>query len=168
MSALVIANMAGDSEGGRSLIERSLALNPNSANAWMASGNIYAYLGDTETAIAHLERSARLSPLDPLAYITWIGFGHAHFMAGRYEEASVWFDKTLHEAPNHPNALRMKAACCGLLGRLAEGRKWAQQLLAVNPSARVSTLCMYYESVMKKPDCLQAFIDGLRKVGLPE
>jgi TolB-like protein len=168
MSGLVIANMAGDAEEGISLIERSLALNPNSANAWMASGNAYAYLGNTETAIAHLERSARLSPLDPLAYITWIGFGHAHFMAGYYEEASVWFDKTLHEAANHPNALRMKAACCGLLGRLAEGRKWAQQLLAVNPNASVSSLQMYYETVMKKPGCLQAFIDGLRKVGLPE
>jgi hypothetical protein len=89
-------------------------------------------------------------------------------MAGHYEEASVWFDKTLHEAANHPNALRMKAACCGLLGRLAEGRKWAQQLLAVNPNASVSSLKMYYETVMKKPGCLQAFIDGLRKVGLSE
>ena len=44
----------GDTEYGLSLIERSLILNPNSANAWMASGSVRAYLGETDTAIAHL------------------------------------------------------------------------------------------------------------------
>jgi hypothetical protein len=34
-------------------------------------------------------------------------------MAGRYEEASAWCDKTLHERPDFPPALRMKAATCG-------------------------------------------------------
>ncbi|MGH6752353.1 MAG: adenylate/guanylate cyclase domain-containing protein, partial [Bradyrhizobium sp.] len=70
MSGLVLSNMHGDSAFGLPLIERSLALNPNSANAWMASGSVRAYRGETDTAIAHLERSAQLSPLDPLAYIT--------------------------------------------------------------------------------------------------
>jgi TolB-like protein len=168
MAGLVLSNTHGDSAYGLPLIERSLALNPNSANAWMASGNVRAYLGETETAIAHLERSAQLSPLDPLAYITWLGFGYAHFMAGRYEEASSWCDRALHEAPNHPQALRMKIACCGLLGHLDEGRRWVERLVVVNPNASMSNLRAHYQIVMKKPGCLEALVEGLRKAGLPE
>jgi adenylate cyclase len=134
----------------------------------MASGNVRALLGETDTAIAHLERSAQLSPLDPLAYITWLGFGYAHFMAGRYEEASNWCDRALHEAANHPHVLRLKIACCGLLGHLGEGRKWIERLVAINPDASVSRLQAHYEIVMKKPGCLAALVEGLRKAGLPE
>jgi TolB-like protein len=168
MAGLVLSNMHGDTAYGLPLIERSLALNPNSANAWMASGSVRAYLGETDTAIAHLERSAQLSPLDPLAHITWLCFGYAHFMAGRYEEASIWCDRALYEAPNHPPVLRMKIACCGLLGHLDEGRKWLERLLAVNPDASVSNLRAHYQIVMKKSGCLTAFVEGLRKAGLPE
>ena len=168
MAGLALALLSGDLQRGIALIDRALALNPNSANAWSASGWVRAYLGDTEKAIAHLERSARLSPLDALAYLWSVGFVFAHFMAGRYEEASAWCDKTLHEAPDYPPALRMKAATCGLLGRLDEGRVWVERLLAVSPDTTVSSMRLYYGVAMKKPGCLEAFLDGLRKAGLPE
>ena len=89
-------------------------------------------------------------------------------MAGRYQEASAWCDKALHEAPDHPPALRVKAATSGLLGRLDEGRVWVGRLLAVNPDATVSSVRLYYGVVMRKPGSLEAFLDGLRKAGLPE
>ncbi len=168
MAGLTLAASGGDLEGGLALIDRALSLNPSSANAWRVSGVVRAYLGDTEKAIAHLERSARLSPLDAFAFLWSMGFMLAHFMAGRYEEASAWCDKTLHEAPDHPPALRMKAATCGLLGRLDEGRAWVERLLAVNPDTTVSSMRLYYGALMKKPGCLEAFLDGLRKAGLPE
>jgi TolB-like protein/Tfp pilus assembly protein PilF len=168
MAGLTLAVSGGDFEGGIALIDRALSLNPNSANAWRVSGLVRAYLGDTQTAIAHLERSARLSPLDAFAFLWSMGFMLAHFMAGRYEEASAWCDKTLHEAADHPPALRMKAATCGLLGRLDEGRAWVERLLAVNPDTTVSSMRLYYGVIMKKPGCLEAFLEGLRKAGLPE
>jgi tetratricopeptide (TPR) repeat protein len=167
MAGRALAELSGDLEGGIALIDRALTLNPNSANAWRASGVDRAFLGDTELALAHLERSVRLSPLDALAYLGSLGFALAHFMAGRYEEASAWCDKTLHERPDFPPALRMKAATCGLLGRLEEGRAWVKRLLAVIPDTTVCSLRLYY-GAMKKPGCLEAYLDGLRKVGLTE
>jgi hypothetical protein len=89
-------------------------------------------------------------------------------MAGRYEEASSWCDRALHEAPDHPQALCLKIACCGLLGHLDEGRKWIERLVTVNPDASVSNLWAHYQVVMKKPGCLTALVEGLRKAGLPE
>jgi len=146
----------------------ALALNPNSADAWRISGVLHANLGDSELAIEHLQQSARLSPLDPLAFATWYGFAVAHFMAERYDEASTWCDRTLREATGFPPALRMKVALSGLLGQAEEGRKWVQRLLAVNPDASVSSLRRFYEIMFKKPACLDAYADGLRKAGLPE
>jgi adenylate cyclase len=168
MAGHALAVMSGDLDGGIALIDRALTHNPNSANAWRASGMVRAFLGDSETAIAHLERSARLSPLDFFAYLYSLGFIFAHFMAGRYEEASAWCDKTLHQRPDHPPALEIKAASCGLLGRLEEARVWIERLLAVNPDTTVSSMRLLYGVFMKKPGCLDAFLDGLRKAGLPE
>jgi adenylate cyclase len=168
MAGRALAELSGDLEGGIALIDRALTLNPNSANAWRASGVDRAFLGDTELALAHLERSVRLSPLDTLAYLGSLGFAFAHFMAGRYEEALAWCDKTLHERPDFPPALRMKAATCGLLGRPEEGRAWVKRLLTVIPDTTVCSLRLYYGVAMKKPGCLEAYLDGLRKAGLPE
>jgi adenylate cyclase len=168
MAGLTLSLLAGDFDEGLALIERSLALNPNSANAWMGSGFVRGFLGDSETALAHLERSARLSPLDPLAYLTWQGTAVACFMAGRYEEASAWCDRALHEAPDFPPAIRVKVATSGLMGRSDDGRKWIERLLAVTPDATVSSLQAYYHVMFKKPSCLEALLEGLRKAGLPE
>jgi adenylate cyclase len=167
MAGFTLAILSGDFEAGIALIDRALTLNPNSANAWRVSGMVRAYLGETELAIAHLERSARLSPLDVFAFLGSAGVVFAHFMAGRHEEASAWCDKVLHEQPDYPPALRMKAAICGLLGRLEEGRVWVERLLAVNPETTVSSMRLYYGNMMKKPESLEAFLDGLRKAGLP-
>jgi hypothetical protein len=54
-------------------MERSLQLNPNSAGAWMVSGMVHPYAGDSATAIAHFERSIQLNSLDPLVYVLWYG-----------------------------------------------------------------------------------------------
>jgi hypothetical protein len=62
----------------------------------------------------------------------------------------------------------MKAATCGLLGRLEEGRAWVKRLLTVIPDTTVCSLRLYYGVPMKKPGCLEAYLDGLRKAGLPE
>src|SRR5262249_32495701 len=145
MAASVLVELGGEVQAGVALIDRALALNPNSAYAWRTSGQIRTNLvSDSELAIAHLERSSRLSPLDPWAYAASLGLAGAHFTAGRYEEASTWADKALHEGRNFPPALRMKAATCGLLGRLDEGREWVKGLLAANPDTTISGLRLYY------------------------
>jgi tetratricopeptide (TPR) repeat protein len=168
LAGLALSHLSGDLQGAIALIDRALALNPNSANAWRASGMVRSYLGDTEPAITHLEQSVRLSPLDDFAWFGSLGFVFAHFMAGRYEEASAWCDRALHQRPNGLSALRMKAATCALLGRLEEARVWVERLLAMTPDATISSMRLHYSVFMKKPACLEAFLDGLRKAGLPE
>jgi TolB-like protein len=162
-----LAILAGDFGDALALIERSLTLNPNSANAWMASGFVRAYSGESETAIAHSEQSARRSPLDPLAFLVWHAISFAHFAAGRYEEASVWADRTVREAPEFPGGLRHRASICGLLGQPEQGHKYVRRLLGVNPDVTLSSLRPFYQQIMRPADA-EASLDGLRKAGLPK
>ena len=74
----------------------------------------------------------------------------------------------MREAPAFPAGLRHKASICGLLGQPDEGHKYVQRLLALSPGTTLSSLRLYYEQIMRVPDCIEASLDGLRKSGLPE
>jgi cytochrome c-type biogenesis protein CcmH/NrfG len=66
MAGQVVAFFAGEHAAAASAIERALALNPNSAHAWMVSGWAQCMLNNPDSAIDSLRRGLRLSPLDPL------------------------------------------------------------------------------------------------------
>src|SRR5262249_29582448 len=51
-----------------SVIDRALALNPNSAHAWAAKGYIATYQTQPVPAIAAFDRAIGLSPFDPRGY----------------------------------------------------------------------------------------------------
>ncbi len=168
MAGLVLAMLAGESENGLGLIERSTILNPNSAGAWMASGMAHAYRGESAVAIEHLEHATQLSPLDPLAYLFWYGTSFAHFADARYSDAVGWVDRSLRAAPNYMPGMRLKTALCGLLGQVEEGRKWVSRIIEVNPDTSLKTLQAHLNRSIHNSDCLDTMIQGLRKAGLPE
>ena len=65
-------------------------------------------------------------------------------------------------------ALGLKAASCGLLGKLDEGRKCVERLLSVNANATVSAFRAIYEAPFRSnPSGLKAYLKGLKLSGLP-
>jgi adenylate cyclase len=99
MAGQVVAFFAGEHAAAASAIERALALNPNSAHAWMVGGWVQCMLNNPDSAIDSLRRGLRLSPLDPLGWMfkNWLAL--AHLVAGRYEDAMEWVDQSLREQP---------------------------------------------------------------------
>jgi adenylate cyclase len=166
-AAFVLDHLGGDREVALGLIDRALALNPNSAFAWTFSGSIRSNLREKELALAHLERAARLSPLDPLDWYRYLVLAFLDLEDQRYEQASALADKALQGRLNYPPALRIKAAVCGHLGRSAEGRVWIERLLAADPQMTISSIRLYYGASWRQPR-LEILLDGLRKAGLPE
>ena len=69
MVGWVLAYLAGETAAGKSLIDRGLVLNPNCAQAWLASGYVNSFANSNEAAIEAFQRAARLSPLDPLGQL---------------------------------------------------------------------------------------------------
>jgi adenylate cyclase len=157
---------AHDYERALAAVDRSLSLNPNSAQAWNASGWTRNALGEGEAAIDHFQRAMRLSPHDPLAFFFECGIGVAHFTSGHYEEAVMWADRALFGQPKMLISLRCKAAACGLLGRSEEAGEAVRILSTLQPGATLSKLRSM--RLFARPDHMAAYLEGLRKAGVPE
>lgn len=160
-----LAYVVGNLEVGASLIELALTLNPNFAAGWYSSGWVQAYLGNADTAIEHLNHAIRLSPLDPEINHMQTGMAFGHFLAGRYDEASVWAQKALRERPNYRTALRFAAASSALAGRTEEARQMITLMRRLDPALRLSGL---RDRLPMRPADLDRLAEGLRLAGLPE
>jgi adenylate cyclase len=171
MAGLVVALPGGDLSGGIALIAKSLSLNPNNAVANQLLGQLYAYSGDIQAAIAHLERSFRLNPRGRPAVLSW-QLSVAYFVGGEHETVIEWTGKSLREAPHFVPALHYRAASLGLLGRLEEGRQVVQRLLELVPDCTIAQMRRFIEvdmnNVFKIPGVADSFYEGLRRSGVPE
>ena len=148
------------------LFDQALALNQNSAFAWGLSALTLAYLGRPDEALDRLQNVWRLNPFDPLNFFFWIVTGIAEFSAGRYSEAVAWLRKSRRANPRFIACLRMLAASLALSGDETEARVIAQELLAIEPTFRVSTFISWYP--LQRKDDLTRLEAGLRAAGLPD
>jgi len=148
------------------LFDRAIELNENSAFAWGLSVLTYCYLGRPDEAMERFGRAWRLSPFDPLGYFYLFGAGMAEFLAGRYEEALPWLRKSLRVNSRFLACHRQLTTCLAQLGRLDEARAAAADLLALEPSFRVSTFASWYP--LRPQENLERYLAGLRAAGLPE
>jgi TolB-like protein len=161
-----LAHVAGQLEAGAALIDRALALDPNLAAAWHLGGWVRIYLGEAETAIEHMARAMRLNPLDPQLFGMQNGTAAAHFLAGRYDEASAWAEKALREHPTHAPAMRIAAASHALAGQFAQAREAMARMRQIDPALRVSNIGAFVPFPRSKD--FDRYVQGLREAGLPE
>jgi TolB-like protein/class 3 adenylate cyclase len=166
MAGFTLAYVGGDNQSGSLLIGRSLSINPNSAQAWSASGHVRGWMRDPDTAVEHFERAIRLSPFDPLLSTFYGGIAMAHFEAKRYGAAVEWADKGVRIGPKFLPAYRWLAAGLARLDRLEEARATARRLMVLDPSGTLAGLRRRRSSF--NTDLLDDYLDGLRKAGLPE
>ena len=162
-----LAYLAAEVETGAAYIDRAIVLNPNLAAAWSVSGWLRIYLGEPASAIERLERSRRLSPLDPIAYMGYAGMALALLLADRYDEAVSWAARARNEQPNWATSLRVAAIAYALSDRIVEAREAMARLREIDPTLRLSNL----ERVappLRRPEDRARFADGLRRAGLPE
>jgi TolB-like protein/DNA-binding CsgD family transcriptional regulator len=168
MAGRTIAGLSDRKDEGMAMIKQSLLLNPNSARAWWASGIAYAYRGQHETAIEHLERSRRLNPLDMAGHAHYTGMSLAHFFAGAFKEARDAAGEALRVWPQSTQGLRMRAATCALLGHVDESRGCVKRLLVLYPEATLATIGGQVALQVGSSAYLEDFLRGLRIAGLPE
>jgi len=165
-SAHALAFVVGDLDAATSFVDRALALNPNLAGAWYASGWIRVWLGESDLAIAHMANGMRLSPRDPHMIGMQGGTAFAYFIAGRYEEAAAWAEKAMWEQSNYRTTLYVAVASNALAGRLTDARKSLTRVRELDPTMRVSSVRDW--ATFRRPDDLARLEEGLRRAGLPE
>jgi adenylate cyclase len=146
------------------LIERSLAINPNSAIALQLGGWARIYAGDPEGAIDCFTRGLRLSPLDSRMFIIHAGMSFALSMIDRSEEAIGWARKSVDTNPLWVAGHRVLAIALANTGRLAEAREAADRAMRISPSYRIA----WVRTLIKPGPELERTIAGMRKAGIPD
>jgi adenylate cyclase len=165
MGAHALAFLVGDLDVAEAAMDRSLAMNGNSASAFCFSGWLRCYLCRPELALEHFDRARRLSPLDPLHYMVLNGEVLAYRLLGRYQEALDVGLRAVIANPRWSNTLKGLCAAYAQLGRIDEARAVAAQLLEVNPTFTVSqnrNLCR------RDPVMHARYVEGFRLAGIPE
>ncbi|MBR0719103.1 adenylate/guanylate cyclase domain-containing protein [Bradyrhizobium liaoningense] len=163
MTSAITAFIVGDCESEIELVNRAVALNPNSFLAWHCRGQVYRTAGLWEEALRSLERAIRMSPVDPRLHNTFALMGLAFIELGRFDEAIVAGKKAQRHNPSLPVAYRCLASAFAHLGRDAEAREAAMRVLELDPAFTISPLIAWGGLARAK-----LFIEGLRKAGLPE
>ncbi|MSP48497.1 MAG: adenylate/guanylate cyclase domain-containing protein [Alphaproteobacteria bacterium] len=166
LAGFAFAYFAADAELGINLLDRSLAMNANCAHTWMFSGHARVYIGDCETAIDHLSRAQRLSPMDPMSFQILMMTAFAHFCEGRLDQAIAFARRSLQENPV-VSAYRVLAVSCALSGRMEEAKVAVDQALKLSPGYTIGNHLRGKYAVFQSPK-IGRYVEGQRKAGFPE
>lgn len=94
------------------------------------------------------------------------GTAMAHMFAGRFDAASTWADKASKELPGILRVAAFSAASHALAGRREKARDALHHVRSLDPDLRISNLKDWV--VLRRPEDLDTFSEGMRKAGLSE
>ncbi|MGZ3283328.1 MAG: adenylate/guanylate cyclase domain-containing protein [Xanthobacteraceae bacterium] len=155
----------GDYDRSIALLEKAARLNVNGSQILASLGWMKVYAcTDTERAIAHFERSIRLSPRDPEMASTLTGIAFAHLIAGHNEQALAFAQQSIDEGPQFTSGHRAKITALIFLNREQEARAAAEMLLTFDPQFTISSRLAGY----RKSDFQQRYHAALKAAGLRE
>jgi tetratricopeptide (TPR) repeat protein len=143
-------------------MERGVALDPNEAGGHAFLAETLSRVGKPEEAIRMAEQALRRKPLAADYHLNSVGT--AYYLAGRPEEAIAPLKQYLSRYPDILGAHLTLAAVYSELGREAEARAEAAEVLRLNPNF---SLEVHKQRVpIKEPEALERHLDALRKAGL--
>jgi adenylate cyclase len=143
-------------------MERAVALDPNSADSYAFLAETLSRVGRPEEAVAMAEQALRRKPLFADWHLNSIGA--VYDLAGRPEEAIAPLKQYLSRYPNILGAHLTLAAVYSELGKEAEARAEAAEVLRINP--QFSLEVHKQRTPIKDPAVLERHIAALRKAGL--
>ena len=143
-------------------MERAVALAPQQAWAYAGLAQGLSMVGRTEEALRAAEQAQRLQTSGPADEYR-LSVGIAYYFAGRPEEAMAPLKQYFARYPNILGARLTLAAVYSELGKDAEARAEAEEVLRLNPKF---SLAMHKErALLKDPAVLERHIEALRRAG---
>src|SRR5262249_49250461 len=113
-------------------MERAITLDPNQANGYAFLAEVLSRVGRSEEALRMVEQALRLKPLSADNHLNSIGV--AYYLAGKPEEAITPLRQFLSHYPNALGPHLTLAAVYSELGKEAEARTGAAEVLRLNPN----------------------------------
>jgi TolB-like protein/tetratricopeptide (TPR) repeat protein len=164
VGALAIGLLGHDADAALNAIERAVLVNPSSAAAYFHGAYLYAWGGNSVTAITYAHRALRLSPFDPLAYHAYLALTLAAIQDDRYEEAVTHGRRLSQISPGFGSHVFAHAAALALTGRMDEGKRVFARALEIEPNYSLRTL----REVGFAPIIGDKLFHAARLLGMPE
>jgi adenylate cyclase len=136
-----------DYEQSITAAQHAIAIDPNFAWGYACLAWMLEVSGRPAEAVEAAEKAIRLDPINRARYLLFEGFAYA-FM-GRYGDAIPRLKEHLTRSPNSIGARTVLIACYIELGRTAEARAEAAEVMRINPG--FSLEMQRKNSVMKEP-----------------
>ena len=161
----VVHTFARNHGTARILLERAIALDPNSAWALSRLGWLEVYADRPAAAFGHFEHAMRLSPLDPMNFNNLVGIASAHQISGDFDAASDLFLRALMERPNALWIHRNLAPVLLAAGRVEEAEVSKTAMLMAYPDL---TIKRYKKAIVFSPKAFEDIAIYMRKLGFLE
>ncbi len=149
-------------EQAQAELERAVALDPNGAMGYATLAEALSRVGRTADALEAAAQTLRLKPEAADGYLDSVST--AYYLAGRPEEAIAPLKQYLARYPNILGAHLILAAVYSEVGKEAEARAEAAEVLRINP--KFSLEVHKERTPIKDPALLERHIAALRKAGL--
>lgn len=163
---LVVGFLEGDFDAACSAIEKAMALNPNSAQAFGLGASVYALVGRFDAVIDYAQRSSRLSPFDPLRYVSLNALSRAYFLTGQHEQAVEAAQRAIQANSQFAPAYVWLVAGHVNLAQMAQAQEARRRLLRIDPNFRFGRWVGYVNASSERDR--QAIAVPLRQAGVPE
>ncbi|MEM7212981.1 MAG: tetratricopeptide repeat protein [Pseudomonadota bacterium] len=157
--------MIGRHHEAADALERAVELNPNCSLAYGSLGSALAYLGRPEEAIANQEIAIRSNPRDPSIFYRYFGVALAHYVAGRYDVAIDWVERSIVRKPDWYLSHGLHAATRMALGEEGDARAAIEACRTVDPGITTKRFSLFS---FQDASRTQTFMSQLRAAGLTD
>jgi TolB-like protein/tetratricopeptide (TPR) repeat protein len=152
-------------DDAESRFTKALEFNPNEAMAWLFSGVLHGYRDEGDTAVERVEKSLKLSPMDPFDHFYESLAASAHISNGNFERAFELASRSFAVNDRHLSTLRAKICALVNMGRMDEAQSDARLLLARQPTFNIRDYLSGHPAANFKFGTVHA--EALAMAGLP-
>ncbi len=161
----LLSVLGGEHDEGGALLDLSLRLNPNGAEAWRLGAWVAVWGGEPEVALARADEAERLDPLSPLQSDLLSVRAAALFYAERFGEAVAAARRSLSNVPEATTARRYLVAALASAGDMQAARSELAALLQRQPNSTIQRTRAGHP--LRNEQFLTRLLDALHLAGMP-
>ena len=164
IAGFVISLDAHDHVNALELFDRALSLSSSNFFALCSSALTLSWLGEPTVAIERSEHALRLSPFDPLNYLSLNAQAISYFQLEQFERSYEVARRSVELNPRFSVSRAFLTATLARLGRSEAAQAEAKQVLTLDPGFSVENFAI---TVGIKPRVFSPMADAWRIAGLP-
>lgn len=162
----LLSVLGGEHEEGSALLDLSLRVNPNGAEAWRLGAWVAVWNSEPEKALARIAEAERLDPLSPLQSDLYSVKAAALFFAGRYAEAVAAARRSLANVPEATSPRRYLVAALACLRDMSAAQRELTELVRLQPNSSIRRTTEL--NPLRDDAMLGIYLDALHRAGMPD